>query len=88
MDLPPVWSDPAEGWFAKSSRTVSRITGITSDPAVANYFTDASILKPAMNDIPVMILGPGSSDQPHRTDEYVLVPRLVEAVDIYGHLAP
>jgi succinyl-diaminopimelate desuccinylase len=86
LDLPAVWSDPGQVWFAKAIQTISRVTGITYDPGVASYFTDASILKPRMNDLPVMILGPGSLDQPHRTDEHVLISRLVEAVEIYSAL--
>ncbi|MEN9063317.1 M20/M25/M40 family metallo-hydrolase [Ponticoccus litoralis] len=50
-----------------------------------NYFTDASVLQPAMQ-VPVMILGPGQVDQPHVTDEYVRVSRLVEAVALYAAL--
>lgn len=33
-----------------------------------------------------MILGPGSLDQPHRTDEHVEIPRLWQAVEIYAAL--
>lgn len=86
LDLPAVWSDPAQSWFANAMQTVSRVTGITYQPGVASYFTDASILKPAMNDLSVMILGPGSLDQPHRSDEHVLISHLVEAVKIYSAL--
>lgn len=39
-----------------------------------------------MGDPAVMILGPGSVDQPHGTDEHVLVSRLAEAVEIYAAL--
>lgn len=86
LDLPAVWSDPDCAWFAKATQTISRVTGVTSRPGSVNYFTDASILKPAMGDVPVMVLGPGSPDQPHSTNEHVLISRLSEAVEIYGAL--
>lgn len=86
LDLPAVWTAPGEGWFAAAARRVAAITGVAPRPRAASYFTDAAVLRPAMGDLPVMILGPGSSDQPHRTDEHVLIPRLDEAVRIYGAL--
>ncbi|MGV6875235.1 M20 family metallopeptidase [Pseudochelatococcus sp. B33] len=86
LDLPAVWTDPDEPWFAQSAGTIARITGVASEPAVASYFTDASILKPAMQDLPVMILGPGSVDQPHSTDEHIRISRMIEAVELYSAL--
>jgi succinyl-diaminopimelate desuccinylase len=64
------------------------VIGMTDHNALrssVNYFTDASLLQPAMG-VPVMILGPGPVDQPHVTDEYVRIPRLVEAVALYSSL--
>lgn len=86
LDLPSVWTDPNDAWFASAAAMVRTITGQAEGPACATYFTDASILKPALGDPPVMILGPGQVDQPHGTDEYVRVSRLVEAVGIYAAL--
>lgn len=86
IDLPAVWTDPEQPWFAAATKTVCALTEHQSSRDCVNYFTDASILKPAMGDLPVMILGPGQVDQPHVTDEYVRVSRLVEAVEIYAAL--
>ncbi|WP_116133947.1 M20 family metallopeptidase [Tropicimonas sp. IMCC34043] len=86
LDLPAVWSEPDDPWCARASAVVAEITGVTATPEVANYFTDAAVLKPAMGNIPVLILGPGSMDQPHSTDEFVLISRLIEAQSIYEAL--
>ncbi len=86
IDLPPVWTDPQDPWFRKARSAVSAIAGQELQAGTATYFTDASVLKPAMNDLPVLILGPGTVEQAHRTDEHVRVSKLLEAVAIYGAL--
>lgn len=86
LDLPAVWTDPDEPWLVRARTITKGVTGPQSGPICANYFTDGSILKPARGDPAVLILGPGSVDQPHGTDEYVRVPRLAEAVRIYAAL--
>jgi succinyl-diaminopimelate desuccinylase len=85
IDLPPVWTDPSERWFRDACQTVIGMTDHNALRSSVNYFTDASLLQPAMG-VPVMILGPGQVDQPHVTDEYVRIPRLVEAVALYSSL--
>ncbi|RYH08053.1 M20 family peptidase [Tropicimonas sp. IMCC6043] len=86
LDLPAVWTDPAAPWFRGASACVRQITGRENDLACATYFTDASVLTPAMGYPEVMILGPGALDQPHSTDEHVSIARLSEAVEIYAAL--
>ncbi|MBX6167228.1 MAG: M20 family peptidase, partial [Thermobispora bispora] len=49
----------------------------------ATYFTDASVLRPALGDPPTLICGPGEPDQAHVTDEHCRVSRIEEAVGIY-----
>ena len=48
-----------------------------------SYFTDASIFTPALAEVPMVILGPGRAELAHKTDEYVSLARLEEAVAIY-----
>ena len=86
LDLPAVWTDPGDAWFVDAAARVHAVTRQARTLSCANYFTDASILKPALGNPPVMILGPGSVDQPHGTDEYVRLSRLTEAVEIYAAL--
>lgn len=86
IDLPAVWTDTTQPWFAASSKIGLSMTEHLVHRDCVNYFTDASLLKSVMEDLPVMILGPGQIDQPHVTDEYVRLPRLAEAVEIYAAL--
>lgn len=85
LDLPAVWTDPSDPWFGSACSLVLQHTEHTELRPSVNYFTDASVLQPGMQ-VPVMILGPGQVDQPHVTDEYVRVSRLVEAVALYAAL--
>lgn len=85
LDLPAVWTEPSDPWFAKACALVLAATEHDALRPSVNYFTDASVLQSVMG-VPVMILGPGQVDQPHVTDEYVRVPRLVEAVALYAAL--
>ncbi len=58
---------------------VSRCTLEPIAPRVVPYFTDASLLLPALGDPPCIILGPGEPSMAHQTDEYCLLSRLAEA---------
>jgi succinyl-diaminopimelate desuccinylase len=48
----------------------------------APYFTDAAALVAAYG-APAVILGPGEPALAHQTDEYCLVDRIGQAVEIY-----
>ncbi|PLL21866.1 peptidase M20, partial [Klebsiella michiganensis] len=56
------------------------------EPRVVPYFTDASLLLPALADPPCIILGPGEPSMAHQTDEYCLLSRLEEAEQLYGDI--
>lgn len=86
IDLPSVWTDPEQPWLARTIAIAADIAGTETSPAAAAFFTDASILTPAMGMLPTVILGPGEPDMAHKTDEYVRVSRLHEAVEIYGRM--
>jgi succinyl-diaminopimelate desuccinylase len=40
-----------------------------------------------MGNIPALILGPGESAMAHKTDEYCVVSRIEEAVELYAEIA-
>ena len=88
IDLPAVWTDPATPWLGAITRASAAISGAPTDPVAMSYFTDASVFTPALDGVATVILGPGDPAMAHKTDEYVSVARLHEAVAIYrGALA-
>jgi succinyl-diaminopimelate desuccinylase len=86
VDLNGVWTDPGTPWIARVGAAASCITGAAFEPRAATYFTDASVLTPAYGNIPTVILGPGEAAMAHQTDEYCIVERIPQAVEIYRAL--
>jgi succinyl-diaminopimelate desuccinylase len=84
IDLPGVWTAPQIPWVARSMDIASKITGVALTEQTATYFSDASVLTPALGDVPTLILGPGEPTQAHQTDEWCEVTRISQAVDIFS----
>ena len=84
IDLPGVWTAPQVPWVARTMEIVGEITGIASTEQTATYFSDASILTPALGNVPTLILGPGEPTQAHQTDEWCEVARIAQAVDLFS----
>jgi succinyl-diaminopimelate desuccinylase len=78
-----VWTDPDHPWMREVAEVAERIARIPRAVRAASYFTDASALTPAMGNAPTVILGPGEAGLAHQTDEYCLVERLEQSVEIY-----
>ena len=88
IDVGPVWTEPSERWIQEVCAIVGEVRGTAPPrPSTAPYFTDASVLKPALGDPPTVILGPGEPAMAHQTDEHCRVDRLIEATEIYTRLA-
>lgn len=87
VDVPAVWTEPRDAWIRDVFKTVEVVTG-KAPPSIATvpYFTDASVLKPALGDPPTVVLGPGEPGMAHQTDEYCFVDRIHEAAEIYASL--
>jgi len=77
-----VWTDPAETWVQQIFGITSSILGESPQLRTASYFSDASALTPACGGPPTLILGPGEPDMAHQTDEYCLLERIEQAVEI------
>ena len=86
IDLPGVWTAPDLPWPARAAAIVAGITGAPVAERAATYFTDASVLTPALGGVPTLILGPGEPTQAHKVDEWCAVARIEEAVTIYRAL--
>jgi succinyl-diaminopimelate desuccinylase len=85
-DMASVATDPTHAWIQTVYGVVAAHTGQRPVPRGASYFTDAAALRLAGPPPPTVILGPGEPSQAHQTDEFVLRPRIDEAVAIYTHL--
>lgn len=79
--IPPVLTSPQNPWL----RSVVQLVG-RQGHRTATYFTDASVLAPALGDPPVCILGPGEASMAHQVDEWCSLSAIDESVDIYGRI--
>jgi succinyl-diaminopimelate desuccinylase len=86
LEMAPIYTSPDVPWIQRVYQLVNPIIGERPEPKSAGYFTDACALKPAFQDAPTIILGPGEPQQAHQTDEYCLVSKIAQAVEIYTAL--
>jgi succinyl-diaminopimelate desuccinylase len=86
VDVESVWTDPADPWVREVYAIVAPVLGETLEPRGASYFTDAAALTPAYGGPPTVILGPGEPAMAHQTDEYCLVERIEQAVEVYAEI--
>ena len=87
LDLPGISTPPGDPWIMRVLDIMARIEGIKPEPGYVNYFTDASVLTPALNNPPTLILGPGEPSQAHQTNEYCEVEKIGRAVEFYRAIA-
>jgi succinyl-diaminopimelate desuccinylase len=76
VDLPPVGTPADDPWVAGLPAAVL--------PGPATYFTDASVLAPAVRGAPIVVWGPGTPAVMHARDEYVELAELEQAVAAFG----
>lgn len=86
VDLPAVLSSEANQWIQSVYQRCQPLFDQPLEAKVVPYFTDASLLLPALGNPPCIILGPGEPSMAHQTDEYCLLSRLAEAEKLYGEL--
>ena len=87
VDLPGVWTSPQVPWVERVGRIASAITGGAPKIGTATYFSDASILGPAIGAPPTLILGPGEPHLAHQTDEWCSVAALEVAAGGFTEIA-
>ena len=87
VDCPPLWSDPAADWLAQVAEAAAGVTGVAAPFAPVPFATDAGYLTPAYGDPPTVILGPGATEQAHKTDEWCSITRIEQAVELYAEIA-
>ena len=86
LDAQSVWTDPSNAWIESVRRVAREIAGVDTTIGGAPYFTDASVLTPALGSPPTAIIGPGELALAHQTDEYCLVSRVEQAAELYVRL--
>ncbi|WP_261644201.1 M20 family metallopeptidase [Erwinia mallotivora] len=86
VDLPPVLSAEDNDWINHVFQRCQPLHPTPLTAKIVPYFTDASLLLPALNHPPCIILGPGEPAMAHQTDEYCLLERLSAAETLYGEL--
>jgi len=86
IDVGPVYSDPSQPWIQHVYDVLQPHLGARPQPKAVSYFTDAAVLKDAYRDIPMVVLGPGEPQLAHQTDEYCLLDRIEQSVEIYSDL--
>jgi succinyl-diaminopimelate desuccinylase len=83
LDVGGVHTEPADAWVADVFDVMTPILGEAPQARGVSYFTDAAALRPAYDDPPTVILGPGEPQMAHQTDEYCNAERIREAVGAY-----
>ena len=87
VDMGSVTTDPENEWIQTVFEIMKSFLGERPEPRGVAYFTDASILTPAFNMPPTVILGPGEPEMAHKTDEFCRVSRIEEATEAYFRIA-
>jgi succinyl-diaminopimelate desuccinylase len=86
IDLPGVMSSTQSPWAKTVKQRAIKPLKHSVKMNIAKFFTDASILTPALGNPPTVILGPGDIDMAHKTDEYCRLDALHDSVKIYEAL--
>lgn len=87
IDLEGVRTAETDPFVQKVVEEVAQVTGGKVKTGPATYFTDASVLTPAYDGVPTVVLGPGEMALCHQTDEWCSVARIEQAVDAYLRIA-
>ena len=87
VDMGSVTTDPENEWIQAVFDIMKSFLGKRPEPRGVAYFTDASILTPAFDMPPTVILGPGEPEMAHKTDEFCRVSKIEEATEAYFKIA-
>jgi succinyl-diaminopimelate desuccinylase len=86
-DLPAVGTDPDSAFARCASEVLAEVGGRDAAPPLGMpYFTDGSVLQPALDGCPTLIVGPGEPGQAHQTDEWCATQAIEAATLFYAAL--
>ena len=83
---PPVETAADHPFVGACIEACRQVTGDTPVPAGVSYYSDATVVCPALG-LPMVILGPGELGMSGQTDEYVELDKLEQAVPIFERVA-
>ena len=83
LALDAIDSATDDPWILGVIRDASRVCGAPLAATSASFFTDASVLVPALGNPPVAIVGPGDPALAHQVDESCSVEAIDRATDLY-----
>lgn len=86
VDLPAVLTEHQHPWIQNVFERCRPLHRKPVEARIVPYFTDAALLLDALGTPPCVILGPGEPTMAHQTDEYCVVARLYESVELYQWL--
>lgn len=87
IDVASIITDPENEWIQTVFDIMVSFHQERPVPRGVAYFTDASILTPAFNNPPTVILGPGEPAMAHKTDEFCHISKIEEAAEVYFEIA-
>lgn len=85
-DMDHVYTDPDTPWMQQAFSVVGDVSGTVPEVGTATYFTDASVLKPAMGNPATLIMGPGAMAMAHQTDEYCDTALIDPCIEVFTRL--
>ena len=87
VDVDSVVTDSHDPWIQEVWDIGESFLNQRPIPRGAVYFTDASVLTPAFNNAPTVILGPGEPLMAHKTNEFCYISKIKESVEMYEQIA-
>jgi len=85
-DLPAVETAPEHAWMQRVIAATADVEGRATEPIGMRYFSDASVLAPALGNPPVAIVGPGDPALAHQVDEWCSIAGIRRAASLYERL--
>lgn len=85
-DRPPTVTEPENALVAAAQRTARKVLGANRTVRGVSFYSDASVLQPAMNGVPTLLFGPGEMAAMHRVNESVAVADLAAATRFFATL--
>lgn len=82
----PVETDINDPFVKIAVNSVASIIGKRHKPHGVSYFTDGTIIANSLN-IPMVIIGPAETAMTHQINEYVEIPKLIDAAKIFCLIA-